>query len=261
MPSYYAHYRFGTAVLASLPADVRRSVQRFRRLYDVGLHGPDLFYYHNPLSSRGTGTLGIRYHEQTGKSFFTRVCRAIRMERSEAASAYLYGVLCHYVLDSMLHPFILQAVQDTGVSHGELETEFDRYLMELDGKLPPNGQRLTAHLRLTEGECDTVARFYPPATAKTVKSALGATVRATRLLTLPEGPARKAVETGLGLLGRELQSLLMSTKAAPRCVQLDGPLLEKYEEALQRFPDYLQQMQAHMTYNAPLEEDFERTFA
>ena len=260
MPSHYAHYRFGTAILATLPADTRRSIQRFRRLYDVGLHGPDLFYFYHPLANRGNSILGIKYHELSGKHFFTRACRAIRMERSEAASAYLYGVLCHYVLDSVLHPYIQELAKDTGVSHAKLETEFDRYLLETDGKLPPNGQKLTAHLTLTEGECDTVAKFYPPATAQMVKTALRATVRATKLLTATEGPRRKAVEAGLRLLGRDSRDLLMGTAPDQRCSPFCPEMLSQYELALAKFPAYLQQMQAHMTYNAPLEEDYSATF-
>ncbi len=260
MPSSYAHYRFGVAALNMLPADTVRSVQRFRRLYDVGLHGPDLFYYYRPVASRGTGILGIKYHEQTGKNFFTRICRAIRMERSEAASAYLYGVLCHYVLDSTLHPYILETAEKNGVTHAAMETEFDRYLLELDCKLPPDGKRLTEHLQLTEGECDTVARFYPPATAKTVKGALATTIQVNRLITLPEGPGRKVLEKGLGLVAKELQGMLMSAKADPACAPLNEGLLQRYEEALSRFPEFLQQMQAHMTYGAALEEDFEKPF-
>lgn len=260
MPSHYAHYRFGSAILPSLPADVRRCVLRFRRLYDVGLHGPDIFYYYRPMSNKAAALLGIRYHEQTGRNFFTRICRAIRMERSEAASAYLYGVLCHYVLDSRMHRAVHQLSQDTGISHAQMETEFDRYLLELDGKLPPDGKKLTAHLTLTEGECDTVARFYPPATAKMVKDALEAAVRATRLLTVPEGPGRKVLEAGLGLLGREVQDLLMQPKADTRCAHLNEPLLEQYTLALEQFPEYLQQMHSHMTYTAPLGGEFDTPF-
>ncbi len=261
MPSYYAHFRFGTAALAMLPADTARSVQRFRRLYDVGLHGPDLFYSYHPLGGGPTAALGVRYHEQTGKSFFTRICRAVRMERSEAAAAYLYGALSHYVLDSVLHPYILELAKDTGVSHARLESEFDRYLLEQDGKFSGAAQKLTAHLKLTEGECDTVAKFYPPATAKTVKSALAATARFTRLAVTPEGPGRKVLEKGLDLLGKDLRNMLISAQPDPRCVHLCPELLQRYQDALAQFPEYLAQIQAHMTYSAGLEEPFDRPFA
>lgn len=41
MPASYAHYRFGKQVLPALPAEIRQNIQRFRRLYDMGLQGPD----------------------------------------------------------------------------------------------------------------------------------------------------------------------------------------------------------------------------
>lgn len=260
MPSHYAHYRFGAAVLPTLPADVRRSIQRFRRLYDVGLHGPDLFYYYRPMSRSGSGALGIQYHEISGKQFFTRICRSARLERSEAVTAYLYGVLCHYVLDATLHIFLREVCAEQKVSHAALEAEFDRYLLELDGKFPPDGHRLTAHMDLTEGECETVARFYPPASAKTVQRALRSAVLATRALLVTDGPGRKAMEVSLGLLGRQAGHLLLPTTEDPQLAPLNAQLLERYDLAMAQLPEYLQQIQALMTYNAALGEDFDPAF-
>ena len=260
MPSGYTHYRFGTVVFSTLPADTRRSVQRFRRLYDVGLHGPDLFYYYNPISQKGAGLLGVKFHKQTGKSFFTRVCRSIRMERSEAASAALYGVLCHYVLDSVMHPFIVQAAKENYVTTLEFETEFDRYLLEMDGRLPADGAKLSGHLHLTDGECETLAKFYPPATGKTVKRALQATALYTRLSATPEGARRKLLETGIHVLVKELEGMVLTEKPNPRCSHLNGQLYELYQQAMDNFPAYLQQMHAHMTYGALLEEEFSAAF-
>ena len=54
MTANYAHYRFGKQLLPQLPADVRQCIQRFRRMYDMGLHGPDIFFYHNPLMKSAT---------------------------------------------------------------------------------------------------------------------------------------------------------------------------------------------------------------
>ena len=261
MPSGYAHYRFGAAILQSLPADIRRSTQRFRRLYDVGLHGPDLFYYYKPVSQSSSAMLGVKYHEQTGKAFFTRVCRAIRLERSEAASAALYGVLCHYVLDSKLHPIIARAAQETGLTELQIETEFDRCLLGLDGKLPPDGARLTGHLKLTDGECETLAKFYPPANGKAVRKALNATALYTRLSATPNGPGRALLEAGIHIVGSQLQGMLLSAEPDPKCAPVCQELLEMYRQTIDAFPVYLQQIQANMTYSAPLEEEFSPTFA
>ena len=97
MPSSYAHYRFGLKALEFLPPEGKRAVRRFRSLYDVGLHGPDLFYFYAlPMKGRVTA-LGSKFHGMTGEEFFSRVCKHLRLEPNEAAVAYLYGVLTHYL--------------------------------------------------------------------------------------------------------------------------------------------------------------------
>ncbi len=260
MPSTYAHYRFGVTLLQTLPADVRRTIGRFRRLFDVGLHGPDIFYYSAPWPKAGLMTLGVQYHEQTGQEFFQRICRLVRLERSEAAQAYLYGVLSHYCLDSLSHPYIEEQAGICGANHLEIETEFDRYLLEKDGKVPPHTQDLSPHLQLTPGEWETVARFYPPATAANVRDGLRGMTRFIKLVTVPEGPRRTVVEKGFLLVAKEFSGLVMTTSANPRCSYLNPMLLEQYEKALSRFPEMLSQLQAHMTYSGTLGEDFQRIF-
>ena len=66
MPASYAHYRFGKLLLPSLPVHVRQTIQRFRRMYDMGLQGPDFFFYYNPFLHTATGELGRVFHRQTG---------------------------------------------------------------------------------------------------------------------------------------------------------------------------------------------------
>ncbi len=259
MPSKYAHYRFGTELLAMMPADARRTIQRFRRLYDVGLHGPDIFFYQAPVIKTANTFLGIKYHEQTGQDFFQRVSRGIRLEKSEAAQAYLYGVLTHYCLDSICRPAIRELASD-GASTLEIETEFDRFLLEMDGKVPPHCQDMSPHLKLTPGEFETVAKFYPPATPRLIQDCLQKMAFFVRLIATPEGPRRKAIAKGVALMGKELAAAVMKPEANEKCTAFHGELLAKYQQAAACFPAMLAQVQALMTYNAPLEGEFTKTF-
>ena len=260
MPSTYAHYRMGVALLPTMPADVRRTIGRFRRLFDVGLHGPDIFFYHNPILPTSTGTLGAKFHAQTGKDFFQRICRVARLEKSEAAQAYLYGALCHYALDSFCHPYVVEQAA-TGIAlHPEIEAEFDRFLLDADGKIPPESQDLSPHLQLTPGECATVAKFYPPTTAKQVQDSLRNMSLYTKLLATPEGSRRTVLRKGMGLLGTHVGGLLMTTGPNPSCAHLNQPLLKYYDRAMAAFPEMLSQLQAHLTYNGQLGEEFEKIF-
>lgn len=258
MPTVYAHYRFGVALLPTIPADARRTIQRFRSLYDVGLHGPDIFYYHTNVINTKTSFLGIKFHEQTGREFFQRVCRMARLEKSEASQAYLYGLLCHYVLDSVCHSFLGE--QTLEASHAEVETEFDRFLLELDGKVPPHCQDFSPHLRLTPGECETVAKFYPPAGSAEVRNALRSMAATVKFLASPEGHRRTLMEKSMKLLAPELAGMVMTAEPNARCAHLDRELLGCYEKAVEVFPEMLSQLQAHMTYNGQLGQEFDKVF-
>lgn len=258
MPAVYAHYRFGAAILPTLPADARRTIQRFRSIYDVGLHGPDIFYYRAPILQTKTAYLGIKYHEQTGREFFQRVCRLTRLDKSEGAQAYLYGLLCHYALDSVCHSTIAQ--QESEASHAEIETEFDRFLLEKDGKLPPCNQDLSLHLRLTPGECETVAKFYPNVSASDIRGYLRSMASILKWLARPEGHVRSAMEKGFSMIVPELKGMVMTSAPNPKCAELSETLLESYEQAFLAFPELLSQLQAHITYNGVFGQEFDRIF-
>lgn len=260
MPSHYAHYRFGSLILASMRPEARRCIQRFRQMYDVGLHGPDLLFYHNIFLKDASGDLARQFHRQSGEDFFSRVCSQLRQEPSEAAMAYLYGVLAHYCLDSLCHPYIGAAVQDGQVGHVELETEFDRFLLALDGKHPPHTFDCSAHMRLTRGECVTVSAFYPPATPGVVYHSIRTMAFSVKILASPKGVARTAVNTAVKLTGGALAPHIMTRTPNSRCSHLNDDLLALFDQALEAYPRMLESLSAHISHNAPLGEEFEKCF-
>lgn len=256
MPDNYAHYRMGINLIPNLPADVRRTVQRFRRLYDVGQHGPDIFFYYNVLLDTATGRLGSKCHDQTGQEFFQRLCRVARLEKSEATLAYLYGALGHYALDSVCHPYIGEIAKSGAATHSEVEAEFDRFLLEKDGKIPPESQTFSHHLRLTPGECETVAKFYSPASARGVQQSVRNMAWCNKILATPEGARRNLLKKGLSCMGPNIAGLVMPSEPSPKCSRYDEKLMELYEQAMDIYPELLRQLQAHMAYNAPFDEKF-----
>ena len=257
MPTTYAHYRFGTQMLNQMPGDIRRVAKRFRRLFDMGLHGPDLLFYGPSLPTKGMKP-GRKFHYQTGKDFFTRVCRGLRLEPNEAGCAYLYGLLCHYCLDSLCHPFVEEQTKPGQCSHAEIEAEFDRFLLETDGKIPPHRQDLSLHIRLTPGECETAARFYPGISTSQIRLCVQNMSLLTKLMATPEGVGRTLLRKGMGLASQS--DLVMPVSPNPGCTELDGQLLDLYNRAAEHFTPMLAQLIAHMTYNAPLGEEFAPIF-
>lgn len=260
MPSHYAHYRFGMQLLPKLPPDVQRTVGRFRQLYDMGLHGPDIFFYHNPVLHNSVSKLGSKFHHQTGQVFFERVCRYVRMSPSEGAMAYLYGVLAHFALDSLSHPFINRMAQEGKATHAEIETEFDRFLLELDGKKPPYLQDISGHMHLTPGQCRTVAGFYANVSAGAVSKCVERMAASTRFLVMPKGARRDAFEKTVKRLSPKAAGHLMTVHPNRNCSELDPSLMRLYEMAMDRYPVLLEQVQYHLRGKAPLGTDFSVIF-
>lgn len=259
MPSIYAHYRFGAQLIGRLPPQMQRTIGRFRQLYDMGLHGPDIFYYQG-LTVAGGNRLGDKFHSQTGKVFFEHVCRNVRLSPSEGAMAYLYGVLAHYALDSLSHSFINRMALEGKATHAQIETEFDRFLLELDGKKPPHMQDLSVHIRLTPGECETAALFYPNVSAGTVRKCVENMAATTRALVVPQSTRRKFMDKAMGFLSPRNAGRLMPVHPNRACSALDPSLLRLYEMATDRYPVLLEQIRAHLRKNAPLGADFSVPF-
>jgi hypothetical protein len=239
-----------------MPGDVKRTIQRFRRLFDMGLHGPDIFYYYSPMVKSGASFLGIKFHEQTGRDFFQRVCRAVRLERSEAAIAYLYGVLCHYCLDAYLHPFVTQNVSET-LSHQQIEAEFDRFLLETDGKVPPCAQDLSPHLKLTPGEWETVAKFYPGVTGGKVSHSISLMALCIRLLAHPD---RKLQELVLNCTAPQFLDHRLPEKASDTLAPYISELSGLYHQALEVYPVLLEEITVHLQTGRAFSEAFAPDF-
>ena len=257
MPSNYAHHRFGNLAASELPEQLRLPVQRFRRLYDVGQHGPDLFFNYNIFFHTPIGNLGTTLHDQSGRVFFTRVCKRVRQDPSEAAIAYLFGLLGHYCLDSICHPFIHEMTDEGEIGHVELETEFDRYLMELDGKTPAHKQDFSRHMKLSRAECLTAAPFFPPCKWLNIWQASHNMALHAHLLATAD---HRLAEKVLSMAGKDISQQLMPLEENTHCSHLDAHLMELYGQALERYPEMIRQLSDHLEKNAPLGEDFTPTF-
>ena len=160
MPSTYAHRRFGADVLQQLPAALQDQIGKNRALFDVGLHGPDLLFYYHAAKSNPVSALGNAMHEQPGRVFFTRARGVVNTARNKnAALAYALGFVCHFALDSTCHPYVERYTRESGVSHCEIETEFDNALMREDG-LDPIKFFTASHIKPSRERAEVIAPFY-----------------------------------------------------------------------------------------------------
>ncbi len=259
MPGNYAHYRFGKSLLQQLSPQQQRTIGRFRQLYEMGLHGPDLFYYADPLGIATDGKLGTRFHTQSGQVFFEHLCRNLRLHPTEGAMAYLYGLLAHYALDSICQPFIQRNTNEKRTPT-QIYTEFDRYLLVVDGKKPAYFYDASRHMALTVGESETVARFYSGVSAAQVRQFTKNMAKTTHSLVMPKDVSRKVRLAFLHLTAPKTAQRVVGLHPNRDCVGLNLSMLRLYELALRRYGVLLDQLMAHLRSNAPLGVDFAAPF-
>ena len=172
----------------------------------------------------------------------------------------LHGLLAHYCLDSQCHPFVYAMTDDTELDHSELETEFDRFLLTLDGVKRPREANISRSLRLNTTDAAVVAGFYPEITARDVRSCFRSMALSQQLLTLPTVAGYAAVSTFTKLAGGNTSGKAMTLGPNPSCAHLDEKLLELYDQALEKFPRLLEQLNRHMAYGASFGNDFKVNF-
>lgn len=236
MPSTYAHYRFGRDVYKKLPDDIKRIIYDERRLFLIGLHGPDILFYYKPLGNNRVNKIGYGMHDRSAREFFEQALEILEKEReknTDAMMSYMYGFICHYALDHACHTYVEEKIHESGVPHAEIEVEFDRMLMVSDG-LDPISQTLTDHISTDMRSASVINIFFPELETEDVQKALESMIFYNNLLVAPGNIKRGLIYALLFLSGnyKEMHGLIVNKKQNPLCADSNEKLMSLYEAAV-----------------------------
>jgi hypothetical protein len=152
MPALLTHDCFGNDVWNRVgdslfcPTDDETRIQELRRAFLIGNQGPDPFFFalRTPhlVASKRFGSL--MHHEKVDETIeaFRRLADYCPEPSGSLLLAYVLGFLCHFTLDSTVHPFVYAqqyAICDAGVKgldrrdgsvvHGQIEADLDMILL------------------------------------------------------------------------------------------------------------------------------------
>ena len=262
MPAAYAHYRFGTDVLALLPHSLRETIVPYEGLYCIGLHGPDLLFYCHALHDNPVIRLGHAMHNQPGRVFFQNALPALSPLQDAAPSlAYLCGFLCHFALDSVCHPYIEQAVRETGLSHSELEAELDRFCMKKDGRNPMTYQPIH-HISANGFYAETIARFFPELTRDQVLSCIRSMRRNCALLSPPGRVLHTLLPAAMKAAGisASISDMVIRPRPNSACHPVCEELDRRYSQAEADAVRLIRNLRSVRAGTAPWDPLFDHTF-
>ncbi len=173
MPGFTTHYLFGVKAYNDQPNNyLKHVISKYRWLYQLGLQGPDIFFYNIPiLRHRDYRNVGSYMHEHHVNAFFRtcleEIAKIKSKQQKEQAISYYTGFLCHYLADSVCHPYIYGRIQNEAESkglgihglHAQLENDIDALLLRKFKKKKPSEFNQTATICLNGQELQFVSRF------------------------------------------------------------------------------------------------------
>ena len=142
MADFVSHHLFGRQALTVFPAPAQRAAACRPACFFWGCQGPDPLFYRKILLGSPLHKLGNRMHSEKTDELFAALSRAVRDlsgDAQEIAAAYFYGFVCHYALDSEIHPYVYcRQVQfctenpklSASAVHSRIESDIDYLLYE-----------------------------------------------------------------------------------------------------------------------------------
>lgn len=153
MPGFTTHYLFGVNNCRQLKREnvcqtLMQSIDRHKTVFQLGLQGPDIFFYHLASQLRKVRPGSIAHTRWTGdflRCLIEEPKLFWREEDQQTAQAYAAGFIGHYVLDTQMHPYVYDR---TGIGdvlkkkgyadHIALETDMDAALLMRYAKCLPS---------------------------------------------------------------------------------------------------------------------------
>ncbi len=176
MAGFFTHYVAGQKVLEKLPANIKEDLEKSKRIYDLGLQGPDFFdYYGAPLKSDvSIHRMSMMLHERSVDEWMSLIYRYIaKQEEADKAIIlpYFYGYLVHYVVDCAINPYILYRSgfvtpnaplpERFGIYRKRIDVAIDKAILKEHMNMTPEQVKIDDMFWVTYAELLEICRMYP----------------------------------------------------------------------------------------------------
>ena len=237
MPTTYAHWRFGDKCIETLPNNLKEIINNNREIFDFGVHGPDIFFYYNCLKHNKINQFGTNLHEIAYKTTLEEFKKNYdKTDDKYGALSYILGFTCHFTLDSYCHGYIERKEEVSKVSHGKIESQFDRYLLKKDG-YDPIKKSVTFSLHPSKKIALTISQLFDEISFKEAYKAIKDQKLYLNLLKDNNDIKRFILTKGMDLAKvSKFKDLLITKEDDPNCLDANIRLDKYFNIAVKHYP-------------------------
>ena len=261
MPTTYAHWRFGDTAVKKLPEDLQKIVEQYRDLYDIGVHGPDIFFYYDCMRHNDVNRFGDKLHETSMNEILPGFRdRYETSSNKEASLAYLLGFLSHFTLDSYCHGYVDHKAEEEGPGHGKIESQYDRHLLIKDG-FDPIRTKVTTSLHPSIFNAAVIAHLYGEYDEKTTYRILKDMVMYLNLLKDDSDAKRWLLQTTFKLAKTpSFADLLITREEEKSCIASNMRLDKYFDKAAEHYPLLADNLLKYLNREVDLDPYFHNHF-
>lgn len=160
MPSSITHSYFMQDVYNKFEDNLKKKI--IIKEAKIFAQGPDIFYFYNMCfgsKSKKYRKMGNYMHKHKVNLYFQNIIKYIidnKLENNISCLSFLYGSICHYALDSVVHPFVFYktGVFKKGIPntykysglHQEMEYYLDAYMIFQNEKTEAKNFKMYKHI-------------------------------------------------------------------------------------------------------------------
>ncbi len=258
MPATYAHWRFGEDCFQIMPDDIKKIVNDNRDIFNLGVHGPDIFFY--DLTHKNITSYGSKMHKLAAMDFFKNSKDIINNhEEKEQMLAYMLGFLSHFTLDSTCHSYVERKREFANISHNYVESAWERHVIELDGRTPNLVDRAES-LRPNKDIAKVISYFFPFNQKEILRTTKcqHSIIYMLNCISIRKDKFLRTLLTKLGL--SDFADLLIGFEEVEICKDSNLRLDKLRKKALKQYEKLLNNYLAYLKEDKKLTTYFNKTF-
>ena len=258
MPTTYAHWNFGQDCYNTMPSKYQEIINKYRNLYDLGVHGPDIFFY--DLKNSDVSHYGHMLHTRPAKELFESFKQSYEAhEEKEPMISYLLGFLSHFTLDCYCHSYVFRKTDVSKVSHNKIESEFDSYLMMRDGKDPNKVNR--AESLCPDEFSDKIISYFFDKSIKQIEYCTRMQVKVIEFTRCKTKLKRSALKKVLNIMNKsDYADLICDDDEFELCKDSNLRLLKLKDKSLKMFPILMNSLLGYFEGKNELDKEFDHNF-